>query len=584
MFLFDTLHMANTAMGSSQLGMQVVGQNLTNTQTPGYVRESLNLQTNVGKKTGNGILVGGGVYVTGITQVIDKFLEERLRNSISDSTASATQEKYYSELEALLNELTEYDLSTSIETFFNSIDNIQNHPENVTYRQMATEQGLKLAQDINRLATEITNIQLNVNSSISNAADDINKLLTEINGLNKGIALYEAGGTSGSSDAIGLRDQRLNALTKLSEYINIKTVENPSNGSVAIYCGSDILLMDGVQSELFVRKQFDEASNSFCAEICVKNTMTPLDVRSGNVAGLYQANKEILGNFSNELDKFAVGLINEFNKIYSSGQGLTGYTNLTSLTAFDQPNQAISSYPNLNPPISNGGFYFQLYDPKTAITTEHYIPIEVDQAQQVDPFSLKKSPAVIGTSINDIANAINSIDGVNASVNSFGELEISSEHSGLEFAFAGDTSGVLSAIGVNTFFTGNSAKSIGINETVINDPSKFAASQNGVGHDVNNGVQLSAMIVKPIEGLGGRSIVDLYDGIVSEVMLSASTMKSIAATNSLYQASIQAQRDSVSGVNIDEETILMMTYQRTYQANSRLIATINEMLQTLIEL
>ncbi|MDR2642117.1 MAG: flagellar hook-associated protein FlgK [Planctomycetaceae bacterium] len=584
MFLFDTLHMAATAMSSNQLGMQVVGQNLTNANTPGYVRESMNLQTSTSRRIGNGITIGTGVQVTGITQVIDKFLEERLRNSISDSTASATQEKYYSELEALLNELTEYDLSTSIEAFFNSIDNIQNHPENITYRQMATEQGVKLTQDINRIAAEITNIQRGINVAITNAATDINKLLTEINELNNGIALYEAGGANNSSDAIGLRDQRLVALTKLSEYINIKTVENPLNGSVAIYCGSDILLMDGVQNELFVRQQSGNNDTVLYTEICVKNTMTPLDVRSGNVAGLYQANKEILGNFSNELDNFAGGLINEFNKIYSSGQGLTGYTNLTSLVAFDQPNQAISSFTNLNPPISNGGFYMQIYDPKTTTTTDYYIPVQVDQAPQIDPFSLKKSPAVTGTSINDIANAINAINGISASVNTFGELEISAGNSGLEFAFATDTSGVLSAIGLNTFFTGNSANSIGINETILRDPSKFAASQNGVGHDTNNGVLLSAMSVKSVEGLGGRSVIDLYDSIVSEVMLSAGTMKSIAATDSLYQASLQAQRDSISGVNIDEETILMMTYQRTFQANSKLVATIDEMMQTLIEL
>ncbi|MDR0391638.1 MAG: flagellar hook-associated protein FlgK [Planctomycetaceae bacterium] len=582
--MFDTLHSAAGAMNSSQLGMQVVGQNLNNAQTPGYVRETLNLQTNTSRKTGNGITLGTGVKVTGITQVIDKFLEERLRNSISDSTASATQEKYYSELEALLNELSEYDLSTSIETFFNSIDNIQNHPENLTYRQMTTELGTKLTQDINRISNEITNIQRKINATIQNAADDINKLLTEINELNKGIALYEAGGINHSSEAIGLRDQRLAALTKLSGYINIKTAENPLNGSIAIYCGSDILLMDGVQNELFMRQQTDNNNSVLFAEICVKNTMTPLDVRSGSVAGLYQANKEILGNFSNELDNFAVGLIDEFNKIYSSGQGLTGYTNLTSLAAFDQPNQAISSYTNLNPQISNGGFYLQIYDPKTTTTIDYYIPVQVDQIPQVDPFSLKKTPAVTGTSINDIANTINSIDGINASINAFGKLEISTGNSGLEFAFAGDTSGTLAAIGLNTFFTGNSANSIGINETVLRDPSKFAASQSGVGYDVNNSVQLSAMSIKPVAGLGGRSVMDLYDSIVSEVMLSAGTMKSIAATDSLYQASIQAQRDSISGVNIEEETILMMTYQRTFQANSRLVATINEMMQTLIEL
>ncbi|MDR1484867.1 MAG: flagellar hook-associated protein FlgK [Planctomycetaceae bacterium] len=584
MFLFDTLHTAAAAMNSSQLGMQVVGQNLNNAQTPGYVRESLNLQTNTSRKTSNGITIGTGVQVAGITQVIDKFLEERLRTSISDSTASATQEKYYAELEALLNELTENDLSSSIEAFFNSIDNIQNHPENLTYRQMAIEEGLKLTEDINRIVTEITNIQRGINSAVKSAADDINKLLSEINELNKSIALYEAGSTNNASDAVGLRDQRLSALTKLSEFINIKTVENPLNGSVAIYCGSDILLMDGVQNELFVRQQAESGDTISFAEICVKNTMTPLDVRSGNVAGLYEANKEILGNFSSELDNFAAGLISEFNKVYSSGQGLTGYTNLTSLVAVDDPNQAISSVANLNPPITNGGFYFQIYDPKTQTTVDHYIPIQAGQPSQVDLFSLKKSPAVAGTSVSDIATAINAIDGVSAAVNMFGELKISAGNSGLEFSFAGDTSGVLAALGVNTFFTGKSAQSIGINETVLNDPSKFAASQNGIAQDTNNSVLLSAMSVQPVAGLDGRSVIDVFDGIVSEVMLSAAIMKSISATDSLYMASIQTQRDSISGVNIEEETILMMTYQRTFQANSRLVATINEMMQTLIEL
>jgi flagellar hook-associated protein 1 FlgK len=582
MFLFDTLHMASNAMSASQLGLQVTGQNLTNAQTSGYVRESLNLQTGTSRKIGSGITVGTGVQVSGVVQIIDKFLEERLRSSISDSTASATQEKYYTELEALLNELTDADLSSSLEAFFNSIDNIQNHPEDLTYRQMAADQGLKLAQDINRISSEVLSLQRNINTAISNTADEINKLLTEINGLNKNISLYEAGGMS--SDAIGLRDQRLSALTQLSQYINIKTVENPDNGSVSIYCGSDILLMDGVQNEVFVRKSLGEDDSVLCAELCVKNSMTPLDVRSGVVSGLYQAHNEILGSFSADLDQFASGLIEEFNKIYSSGQGLTGYTNLTSMITFDQPNQPISTNPNLNSPISNGGFYIQIYDPQTGVTVDHYIAVDVAQSPKVDPFSLKKTPQVAGTSINDIADAINAINGLSATINPYGELEISTGNSGLQFAFAKDSSGILNALGLNTFFTGNSAQSISVNQIVLNDPSKFAASQEGVGHDIDNSLSLSAMSVQPNEKFNNKSITSFYDGIISETMLSAGTMKAIATTDALYQASLQAQRDSISGVNIDEETILMMTYQRTFQANSRLVATINEMMQTLIDL
>ncbi|MDR2117760.1 MAG: flagellar hook-associated protein FlgK, partial [Planctomycetaceae bacterium] len=154
----------------------------------------------------------------------------------------------------------------------------------------------------------------------------------------------------------------------------------------------------------------------------------------------------------------------------------------------------------------------------------------------------------------------------------------------IEFSFANDTSGILTALGMNTFFTGTTAATIGINKTVLNDPSKFTASNNGIGQNTDNGVQLAAMAVAPNAALGGVSITAYYDGIVSETMLAGGTMKSIVTSNTLYQQSLQTQRDSISGVNIDEETILMMTYQRMFQANSRLVAVINEMLETLINL
>jgi flagellar hook-associated protein 1 FlgK len=202
----------------------------------------------------------------------------------------------------------------------------------------------------------------------------------------------------------------------------------------------------------------------------------------------------------------------------------------------------------------------------------------------IDPFSLKSVPEIRGTSLNDVMSAINSIDNISATITRRGQLAIVADDPSVEFSFANDTSGILAALGINTFFTGTNATTIGINPTLLNDPSKFAASNDGVGQNTDNGVQLAAMAVTPNSVLGGASIIEYYDGIVSETMLAGGIMKSIASSNSLYQQSLQTQRDSISGVNIDEETILMMTYQRMFQANSRLVTVIDEMLATLINL
>jgi flagellar hook-associated protein 1 FlgK len=65
-------------------------------------------------------------------------------------------------------------------------------------------------------------------------------------------------------------------------------------------------------------------------------------------------------------------------------------------------------------------------------------------------------------------------------------------------------------------------------------------------------------------------------------MMAAGTVKAVNAANLAYHASLQAQRDSISGVNIDEETMIMLTYQRMFQANSRLVTVIDEMMTILL--
>jgi len=573
--------MASNALSASQLGIQVAGQNLNNAGTPGYVRSTLELSTDTSRKLGNGTVVGTGVQVTGVVQIIDLFLEERLRGATSDTMASATQQKYYSQLESLLSATTNNDLSTTILAFFNSIDNILNQPENLSYRGMAVELGVKLADDINALARGIVDLQLDINRQIENSAGEINRLLKEIEDLNTNITLIE---TKQGSQAIGLRDQRLGALTALSNLLNVKTSEDSKTGQLTIYSGSNILLSAGYRAEIKVGYDTSGSNGEVTmAQLCIGKELSPLDVRGGSVFGLYQSHQVILGGYLGKLDVFADQLVTEFNKIYTSGQGLSGYNNIASLARTEDVDMPIGVSP-LDLAVVNGGFLIQVYNTKTGITTEHYIEIKVDEPQRVSPFSLKTPPAPNGTTFQNLADSINAIDGLIATINAHGELEIQTEHGNIEFAFAKDTSGVLSALGLNTFFTGVKPGSIGINAVLVNDPGKFAASQNGVGNDTEIGVFLAALAITPNPALKGESLMNRYNGIVSETMLAGGTMKAISAANMMYYESLQAQRDSISGVNVDEEVIAMTLFQRMFQANSRLVTTIDQMMTILLSM
>ncbi|GHT11799.1 flagellar hook-associated protein 1 [Planctomycetales bacterium] len=581
MYLFDTLHQASNALSASQLGLQVAGQNLSNAQTPGYVRENLILETGTSRRLGNGTIIGTGVQVAGVVQVLDKFLEERLRHSTSDAFASGTQEKYYTQLEALLNETTESDLSTEINEFFNSIDNVQNHPEDVTYREMVAETGVRLTNDINRLGQAVMDMQRDVNKAINDAAGEINRLLGKIDSLNKNITLTE---TKTGNQAVGLRDERLNALTELSNYLNISVTEDEKTKGVTIYSGSDILLTDGFKAEVKIGAAAGKTVDDvIAAQLCLGDEMTPLDVRGGVVAGLYSAHQTILGGYLKNLNDFAGELVTSFNSVYTSGQGLTGYTELNSILRTENPDQAVGG-------VSNGGFTIQLHNTKTGVTTETFIEVREDDILKNWDGSLPfGSIAGAGTTFNDLAAAINAVEGLTATVNSLGELEIGTDNANVEFGFSNDTSGVLAVLGLNTFFTGtvgagNARLPIGINQRVLDNPALFAASTGGIGHDADNGVLLAVLGTTSNPKLDGYSLIGRYDGIIAGTMLSASSVKASAMSDALYQQSLQAQRDSISGVNIDEETILMMTYQRMFQANSRIVTIIDEMMSTLIAL
>ena len=582
MYLFDSLHMASKALSVSQLGIQVAGQNLQNANTPGYARSVMQLSADTSRQLGNGAAVGSGVQISGIVQVIDLFLEDRLRGATSDAMSSSTQQKYFTQLENLLGATTSRDLSTTIVAFFNSIDNILNHPEDISYRRMAVEQGSKLANDINSLAASIVDMQLDINQQIIGSADEINRLLKEIEELNTRISLTES---KQNFQAVGLRDQRLAAMTELSNYVSIKTSEDPKSGHMTIYSGANILLSAGFRAEISVGYQGSDLDGGVVmAQLTVSKEKTPLDVRGGSVFGLYQAHQVILGGYLGKLDVFAEQLITEFNKIFTSSQGLTGYKHLTSLHRADDPDLPIGAA-SLDFPVVNGGFVFQVFDTRIGVTViERYIPIRVDEVAPHNPFSLKTPMQPSGTTFQDLANAINAIEGMNAWINSHGELEIRADDGNIEFAFAEDTSGVLAALGVNSFFTGVRAGTISVNPMMVSDPSKFAVSQSGVGADTESGVLLAAMAITPNSALGGQSLINRYNGIVSETVMAAGTTKAVNAANMLYHDSLQSQRHAISGVNVDEEIIMMMIFQRMLQSNSRVVSTIDQMMTMLLSM
>ena len=182
-------------MLASQIGLQIAGNNISNANTPGYIRQQLLLSPASTQLLGT-LPIGLGVQIEGIVQKVDRFLLERLRGSTSDLASSNTQEQFHLQLESLVGELGETDLSTALTDFFGSINDVLNQPEDVTLRRQAVVQGDRLLTDIKRLDSRVFGIRSRINEEVVRAGEEINRLLEEIAKLNVQIVKTEGGGLS----------------------------------------------------------------------------------------------------------------------------------------------------------------------------------------------------------------------------------------------------------------------------------------------------------------------------------------------------------------------------------------------------
>lgn len=565
MSLFGIMQLSSNALNVATLGLNVTGNNLANANTPDYIRQRLVQEPAPPYRLGN-VIMGLGVKAEGVQQVIDKFLDERMRGATSDVASSDAQTGVYNQLEAAINELGDQDLSTQLTSFFGSLQDVLNQPESIAVRNVAVQKAQSLASAIQRLDGQVRNLHQDTNQQIIATADDINGLLSDVAKLNVQIADLEGGGTS-QSDAVGLRDRRAADLSKLAEITDIKTIEQPA-GDVAVYSGGDYLVMLGTYRK--VQAATTVQNGLQVSQIQITGINAPLSTGGGRLGGLTTARDSVLGGFLGDLDNISKTLINEFNKVYSGGQGLTGYSQVTSEHGVADSTAPLDAA-GLDFTPTNGLFQVQVENKVTGERKTTDV--------RVDLTGLNTD-----TTLASLTAQLDAIDGIGATITADGKLQITSDSPQVTFSFAGDTSGTLAALGINTFFSGAGSLDIGVSQTVASDPSKLAMSSGGVAEDTQNGEQLATLLTAPLTTHSGASISDLYERLTSNVANGSQAATAAADGFRHFQQSLESQHLAVSGVNIDEEAVRMLEYQRAFQASAKVISTVNDLLDTLLKM
>ncbi len=577
MSLTAAMLIGRSALTASQLGIQVAGNNIANVGTPGYSRQVAYLEPVGDGGESASLRSGRGVNVRDVRRQIDIALQNRMWNGAADESAAGQQFQTLSSLESTLGELTDNDFSSRLQGFFNVWSERANLSKSSS---VVVQQAGQIADYLRKMSKDIGSIQTQIDAQLGTGIGRADQLLDTIAKLNVRISTSEGG----QGIANSLRDQRDQVVGELSKLMDV-TVTDQADGTVNVMVGSTPLVLAGQSRG--VQLETKQVGTQLQVSVKTKDNGEVIDVQSGQIGALLSDRKSSVQDTSDSLNSIASQLIFEVNKLHSTGTNKDGLTTASGTLSFatadrtrslnDPANAATNTLPFQ---AKSGGFYVTVKQSATGATQTVRVNVDLDGIDNTGAAGFGND-----TSAESIRAAIAAVPGLAASFSPDGKLQVSAQ-SGFSFSFSDDSSGALAQLGVNSFFTGTDASTIGVRSELTADPTKLQVGRMVNGSFVENGtaLELSKLQNNTLSQLNGRSIGQAWADTVQAVGVATSAAKTSSAAATSVRESLDAQRASVSGVSIDEESLNLLNYQRQYQAGAKLIDISNQLLTSLMQI
>ena len=574
------LNIAANALNAQQNGISVTAHNIANVNTEGYTRQRPVLDARQPEVYG-GLVMGRGVEVDTIAQYSDQLIENRLNQEKSNMSSTSEMEKYMQVLEGLFNENSDTSISTMLSDFWNGWYDISNNPTGTSERILLYEHSSLIAEQFNTLASDLTQIKTDLTNAVNTGLETINDLTNQIAQLNDQIVGMEVNGSAND-----FRDKRNALVSELNKYLDIKSFEQ-SNGSLTIVSAKGSTLVQGNSNyELEMNGERVVWQNSGGSDVDITDYIS-----NGKLGGWLDARDEVVGKYQLDLDELAKEFIWSVNQQHSQGVGLEGFSSVTgNFVVFDTAEElgTIDSGLDFYDKITDGTFNLWVYDSSGAVVGGSATSITIDADTG-------------GTVLTDLRDAISAASNITATITTDGQLKIDAD-SGYTFAFSDDTSNVLAALGINTFFTGSDAAGMGVNDVIALNKNNIAAAQVSSDGSIASGNNANALAITDlqntslsisqwtcdringnIEGSFTSTIEGYYHSMVGSIGIASASVSRDRSFSELMVNELSNIRDSISAVSLDEEMTNLIAYQHAYAAAAKLISVSDEMLRTLLD-
>ncbi len=396
---------------ANQRLLDLTGQNINNANTPNYHNQVAQLAENL-PSSSNGVAIGTGVQITGITRDANQVLQQAVVSNTSDTSNASTQ------LDGL-NQLQSYlatgpgTLDDALGNLFSQLEALTTQPGDSTQRQVVLSAANDVATQMNQAVSNINQMKSGLLDQTKSHLDALNALSAQIATLNQQIHQ----GTIGGANVNGLLDQRDQAVSNLAQIANVRTIAQPY-GQISVYSNGSPLVLDNQAATL-------SAATDNQGNIIINSSQSnqPLAISGGQLGGDLSLYNTTLPAVMNQLNTLAQGLATQFDKIQSTGLGLNGpMTKLTSQRTVANINQPLSTA-NLAFPPQAGSLYITVTNLTTGQRTLNKVA--------VDPKT---------QSLANVASAISAVPNVQAVVNTqTGALDLLAKP-GFGFDFTGNLS------------------------------------------------------------------------------------------------------------------------------------------------
>ncbi len=585
---FRTLNIGATALITQQLSLDVTGQNIANAATPGYSRQRLIQQANKPQSYTFGA-VGTGVGINEIKRLADEFLEKQVRLAKSSRENLSTLQDGYENVQVFFNELTDNDLSTAMDNFWNSVSDFANNVEDISTRQAVIDQGASMRDSFQNMDAKMRDYRQRIDEAVVSTVDQINSLAREVADLNRQILIVEKGGTTNVT-ANDLRDQRTEALKDLSGLMDI-TVTEDKHGVVTVTQKSRLLVFQDQYKELTTASE--SVGDLIVQQPVFAEDQQPVDIQDGQLRAMLDLRDSVVLGYQDDLNQLAASFAWEFNRIHSQGIGLNGYSSLTGATGvidtdvtLDKLNYGFTPETGTYQ-IVNGNLEVMVHNEVTGEETPVNLEIDLDGTGGADTILYDRTnPNAANALINKLQVAFDSVaSGIfKVDIDLSNRVTIESTNSDYTFGFGRDTSGVLAALGLNTLFTGHDARTLDLNAATENNPQFLAGARSFVPGDNTGVIAMQGLRETATLDSATATFDDYYQGIVGRLGIEASRIDSLLTTQEDILTRMENQREDYSGVNLDEELTKMLLFQRAFQSAARFITTADKMYESLINM